>query len=449
MIALAPQAALTVGVLGALGLGLIRRPPVGLVRLVAITAPVVTIGLLLFGQAAFLPPLINVDINGICWQVVIMMAALPLALLSTGDDVETALFMGVLLGMSALSVSYSLPMIFVSLELMSLPAYLLVARVGGNDRSRRLEAAVKYFFAGALAGAFFLLGLALYYAQTGSLGPTVFPLGLAGEAGIALMAIAALFKIGAVPLHWWLPDVYESSAPGVAGFLSTAMKSTAVLFLMKVIALTPQPLFARVLPGIGAATALVGALMALRQEKLQRLLAYSSLAHAGLLILGVGAWQLNGCSTTGASVLLFYLAVYALLSNAAFIFIQASGVTMRAQLRGYSSRDPLLAGAFTIVLFALAGIPPTGGFVAKLLIFWHAMQASLGIPLVVAAVSAVISLVYYLSMVRDIYLEDASGEAPAKGAVTARWIVCLCACAALALAVAPMWISAAMGRPWK
>jgi NADH-quinone oxidoreductase subunit N len=263
------------------------------------------------------------------------------------------------------------------------------------------------------------------------------------------MAIAALFKIGAVPLHWWLPDVYESSAPGVAGFLSTAMKSTAVLFLMKVIALTPQPLFARVLPGIGAATALVGALMALRQEKLQRLLAYSSLAHAGLLILGVGAWQLNGCSTTGASVLLFYLAVYALLSNAAFIFIQASGVTMRAQLRGYSSRDPLLAGAFTIVLFALAGIPPTGGFVAKLLIFWHAMQASLGIPLVVAAVSAVISLVYYLSMVRDIYLEDASGEAPAKGAVTARWIVCLCACAALALAVAPMWISAAMGRPWK
>jgi NADH-quinone oxidoreductase subunit N len=162
-----------------------------------------------------------------------------------------------------------------------------------------------------------------------------------------------------------------------------------------------------------------------------------------------GAWQLNGCSTTGASVLLFYLAVYALLSNAAFIFIQASGVTMRAQLRGYSSRDPLLAGAFTIVLFALAGIPPTGGFVAKLLIFWHAMQASLGIPLVVAAVSAVISLVYYLSMVRDIYLEDASGEAPAKGAVTARWIVCLCACAALALAVAPMWISAAMGRPWK
>ena len=224
---LAPQAALAAGVLGALGLGLLRRPPAWAVRTLTLAAPVIALILMRQVLPAVAGPLVGADVKGLCWQLVIVAAALPLAVLLPGDDVESALFLGSLLGMSLLAVSGNLLMLFVSLEFMSLPAYLLVARAGRGSGERRLEAAVKYFFAGALAGAFFLLGLALYYAHSRTLAITAEPLGFQGQAGLALMAAAALFKIGAVPLHWWLPDVYEAASPEVAGFLSTAMKSAA------------------------------------------------------------------------------------------------------------------------------------------------------------------------------------------------------------------------------
>jgi NADH-quinone oxidoreductase subunit N len=446
---LAPQAALAAGVLGALGLGLFRRPPAFVARFLALAAPLIALLLLRTSEVAVLSPLVTVDAKGLFWQLPIILGALPLAALSSGDDVEAALFLGSVLGMSLLAVSGNLPMLFVSLEFMSLPAYLLVARAGTGDGRKRLEAAVKYFFAGALSGALFLLGMALYYASTRSLGPTSLPLGAQGQAGVALMAAAALFKIGAVPLHWWLPDVYEASAPEVAGFLSTAMKSAAVLFLMRITALAPNPVFAAVLPGLGALTALVGAFLALRQERLQRLLAYSSLAHAGLLILGVGAWQVLGRDAAAASALLFYLAVYALLSNGAFVFIKASGVTTRKELRGYARRRPELAAAFAILLFSLGGVPPNGGFVAKLLIFWQAVRASLAVPVVLAAFAALVSLAYYLGLVRDMYFEEPVGAEPAAGPSSAGLLVVICALGALALGAAPLLLSGAFGSVWK
>ncbi len=449
MNALAPQAALAAGVFAALGLGVMRRPSALVVRVLTLAVPV--IALLLMRQ--LLPSatglLIVADVKGLCWQLVIVAAALPLAALLPGDDVEAALFLGSLLGMSLLAVSGNLLMMFLSLEFMSLPAYLLVARAGTGSGERRLEAAVKYFFAGALAGAFFLLGLALYYAHSRSLTFTDQPLGFQGQAGLALMAVAALFKIGAVPLHWWLPDVYEAASPEVAGFLSTAMKSAAVLFLMRVTALAPMPVFAVALPWIGAITALIGSLLALRQQRLQRLLAYSSLAHAGLLVLGVGAWQALGRDPAAASSLLFYLGVYALLSNGAFIFLRASGVETRADLRGYAVRQPGLAAAFAVLLAALAGIPPTGGFVAKLLILWQALRAQAAIPAILAAVSALISLGYYLGLVRDAYFEEPSGPAPRTGDSWARIAVLACAIGAVVLGAAPLFLNGFTGRIWR
>lgn len=446
---LAPQAALAAGVLGALGLGLLRRPPALAVRLLALAAPLAALFLLSAVAPSVRLPLIAADAKGLFWQLAIVLGALPLAYLSSGDDVEAALFLGSVLGMSLLAAAGNLPMIFVALEFMSLPAYLLVARAGEGSRTLRLEAAVKYFFAGALAGALFLLGMALYYAETRSLGPTALTLGPQGQAGVALMAAAALFKIGAVPLHWWLPDVYGAAAPEVAGFLSTAMKSAAVLFLMRIVALAPDPAFAAALPWIGAATALAGAFLALRQENLQRLLAYSSLAHAGLLILGVGAWSALGRDAASASALLFYLTVYALLSNGAFIFIKASGARTRTELRGYAARRPELAAAFAAILFALGGIPPTGGFVAKLLIFWEAVRAGLGAPVVLAAVSALISLAYYLGLVRDMYFEEPSGAAPRAGSSSSGLAVILCALGALALGAAPLLLKGLTAAVWR
>ncbi|MFI5346095.1 MAG: NADH-quinone oxidoreductase subunit N [Elusimicrobiota bacterium] len=446
---LAPQCVLAAGVLCALGLGLFRRPSAVAVRVVALAVPLAALLVLRYAAPAELPPLLVVDVKSLFWQLAIILGALPLAYMASGDDVETALFLGSVLGMSLLTVAGNLPMLFVALEFMSLPAYLLVARAGEGDGAKRLEAAVKYFFAGALSGALFLLGMALYYAQTRSLGPTTLPLGPQGQAGVALMAAAALFKIGAVPLHWWLPDVYEAASPEVSGFLSTAMKSAAVLFLMRITALAPDPVFAAVLPGIGALTALVGAFLALRQERLQRLLAYSSLAHAGLLILGVGAWLALGRDAAAAASLVFYLAVYALLSNGAFLFIRASGVTTLRELRGYAARRPALAAAFAVLLFSLAGVPPNGGFVAKLLIFWQAVRASLAVPVVLAAASALVSLAYYLGMIRAMYFEDASGAAPAEGPSRAGLAVLICALGALILGAAPLLLNGFTAGVWK
>jgi NADH-quinone oxidoreductase subunit N len=448
---LAPQAALAAGVLGALGLGLFRRPGAVWSRAFAVTTLFGALLALLVAPGGAVPPLVWVDRISLGWQLVIYAGALPLAFCAAGDDVETALFLGATLGMGLLCVAGNLPMLFVGLEFMSLPAYLLVERAGTGARGPRLEAALKYFFAGALAGALFLLGLALYYAQTGLLGPGAGPLGPMGRAGVSLMAAAALFKIGAVPLHWWLPDVYGASAPEVSGFLSTSMKAAATLFLVRVIQIAPDPMFAAVLPWLGAVTALVGALLALRQERLQRLLAYSSLSHAGLLILGVGAWARLGGDKQALASLLFYLAAYALMSNGAFLFLSASGLETRGQLRGYASRAAGPAGAFAVLLFALGGVPPTGGFLAKLLIFWQALRAGLAAPTALAAVASIVSLGYYLGLVRDMYFEAPEGAAvPVPANVeTPRYILLVCAIGALLLGAAPLVYRGLSGGLWK
>jgi len=449
---LAPQAALAAGVLGALGLGLARRPSALGARLLALAAPIAALWLLRSEVPGVFGPLVGVDLKGLCWQLVIFAGALPLAFLSSGDDVEAALFLGSVLGMSLLAAAGNLIMLFVGLEFMSLPAYLLVARAGEGSPRLRLEAAVKYFFAGALGGALFLLGLALYYADTRGFGPAMGPLGLQGQAGAALMAAGALFKIGAVPLHWWLPDVYSAAAPEVAGFLATSMKAAAVLFLMRVVSLAPDAVFIRALPGVGALTALVGAFFALRQQRLQRLLAYLSLSHAGLLVIGVGAWAVLGRAQAAAASLLFYLAADALMSNGSFAFLKASGAATRADLRGYAAGAPGVAAAFAVLLFALAGIPPTGGFVAELLIFWQAVHAQLAVPIVLGAVAALVSLGYCLSLLRDLYFEEpgAALAAPQGCAASgARIVVLVCAIGTMALVFAPLFLRGLAGSVWR
>lgn len=445
---LLPQAALAGGVLGALGLGLLRRPPASAVRAVALLSPLAALFFLQSEHAAAALPLLSVDLKSLGWQLVIYAAALPLALRSSGDDVEAALFLGAVLGMGLVAAAGNLPMLFIGLEFMSLPAYLLVARAGTGGSGRRLEAAIKYFFAGALAGGLFLLGMALYYSETRLLAPTSLPVGPLAQAGVALMAAAALFKIGAVPLHWWLPDVYEAAAPEVTGFLSTAMKSAAVLFLMRVVQLVPDAGFAALLPWIGAVTSLFGAVMALRQERLARLLAYSSMAHAGLLVLGVGAWARLGKPPAAAAAILFYLGAYALMSNGTFGFLAAAGLRTRSQLKGYAKRRPELALAFAALLFGLGGVPPTGGFVAKLLVLWQAVVAGLTGPVVVAALAALVSLGYYLALVRDLYFEEPLEEVPAPAAAPSRILVMACAFGSLALGAAPLLLKSVAGVFW-
>ncbi len=442
MTLLGPQAALAAGTVGALCLGLLRRPPARALRFLAFAAVAGAMVLVALGPGgALVSTVLAVDAKSSGWLYVIGLSALPLAYWHDGeDDVFTALFLGSTLGMSLLASAANLPMLFIGLEFMSLPAYLLVAR--SRPGARGLEAAIKYFFAGGIAGALFLLGLSFYYADTRSLSYSAV-LSPLGQAGAVLMAVAALFKLGAFPLHWWLPDVYEAAAPEVSGFLSTAMKSAAVLFLMRLCEMAPQARVIGYLPAIGAATALFGSIMALRQERLQRLLAYSSIAHAGLLILGVGAWAASGRKAEGASALLFYLGVYAFMSNGTFGFLKHSGLETRAQLKGRGASMPAAAAAFTVLLFSLGGIPPTGGFFAKLLVLWRAVDAGLAWPAVAAALAALISLAYYLGLIRDLWLEEPLEDAPASG--RGGGLVIACALGALLLGAAP-WLMGGMAK---
>ena len=442
MTLLGPQAALAAGTIGALSLGLLRRPPALALRLLAFASVAGAMTLVaLAPPGALVSTVLAVDAKSSGWLYVIGLGALPLAFWHDGeDDVFTALFLGSTLGMSLLAAAANLPMLFIGLEFMSLPAYLLVAR--SRPGARGLEAALKYFFAGGIAGALFLLGLSFYYADTRSLSYSAV-LSPLGQAGAVLMAVAALFKLGAFPLHWWLPDVYEVAAPEVSGFLSTAMKSAAVLFLMRLCEMAPQASVIGYLPAIGAATALFGSVMALRQERLQRLLAYSSIAHAGLLILGVGAWAASGRAPEGAGALLFYLCVYAFMSNGTFGFLKHSGLETRAQLKGRGASMPAAAVSFTILLFSLGGIPPTGGFFAKLLVLWGAVDVGLVWPAALAALAALISLAYYLGLIRDLWFEEPENGAAAPG--RGEGLVIACSIGALLLGCAPWLMSSLPG----
>jgi NADH-quinone oxidoreductase subunit N len=444
MTVLLPPAALAAGVIGSLGLGFAPARTGLLLRGVAVLslgAALLLLGRVTPGSAAL--PLIASDATGAAWQSVILLAALPMALWLDADEARCALFLGSTLGMLLLALSANLVMLFVALEFMSLPAYLLVTRSGGPE-SRRFEAAMKYFFAGSVAGALYLLGLAIWYAETRGFIPVASAVSARAQAGAALMAAAALFKLGAVPLHFWLPDAYEAADPELAGFFSTAMKAAAVLLLMRLCQLAPALAFARWLPAAGALTALVGAVMALRQDGLSRLLAYSSVSHAGLLILGVGSWAARGMAPDGASALLFYLAAYAFMSNGAFAFLRASGCRTRGDLAGFARRSPWLAAAFAALLFSLAGIPPTGGFFAKLLVFWQAVQAGLLGPASLAAVSTLLSLGFYLGLVRRMYFEEPAGV-PRQAGRGAGLVVALAA-GALLLGLAP-WALAGGSLP--
>ena len=151
---------------------------------------------------------------------------------------------------------------------------------------------------------------------------------------------------------------------------------------------------------------LVAAFSALNQKKIQRLIAYSSLGHAGALVLGVGAWLLLGASLKGAMPLFFYLFAYVFMSNGAFFFLEVSGISDWDGLKGLGKTRPFLAFCFAALVLSLAGIPPTAGFLAKFLIFWQVFEAGLYIPLIVASGATLVALVYYLRIVREMYFEN-------------------------------------------
>ncbi|MEX2290732.1 MAG: NADH-quinone oxidoreductase subunit NuoN [Mycobacteriales bacterium] len=345
--------------------------------------------------------------------------------LAEATDVQTEIYplaMFSLGGMMLFPASNNLILMFIALEVLSLPLYLMA----GLARRRRLlsqEAAVKYFLLGAFASAFFLYGVALLYGYAGSvdLGDIFAATGLAqsNEAllfvGLAMLAVGLLFKVGAVPFQAWTPDVYQGAPTPVTALMASCTKIAAFGALLRVFYVG----FGRtewdwrpMMWGIAILTMVIGALLAVTQTDVKRMLAYSAVAHTGFILVGVVALSPEGLSGT-----LFYLLAYGFTTLAAFAIVtlvrDSSGeATHLAQWAGLGRKSPLVAATFAFLLFALAGIPLTSGFMAKFAVFTAAVDSGAIGLVVVGVVTSAVTAFFYARVVVLMFFSEPALDGP-------------------------------------
>jgi NADH-quinone oxidoreductase subunit N len=327
-----------------------------------------------------------------------------------------ALVLFAVLGMMLMGGSADLMMLFIGLEVMSVAIYVLV----GFDRldARSTEASLKYFLLGAFTSAIFLYGIALVWGATGSSNVrTLLPLLLSGErqepmllAGMALVLVGFGFKVAAVPFHMWTPDAYEGAPTPVTALMATGVKAAAFVSLARVFLVGfggHYDVWARPLFLLAAVTMIAGNLLAMTQGSIKRMLAYSSIAHAGYLLAAV----LAGFSG-GAAALLFYLFIYTLMTAGAFgiVIANARGADERVTLEDYAGlarQKPMLAGLFSIFLLSLAGFPLTAGFLGKFYILRSLVQGGLSTLAVILVLASLVSYFYYLRVIVVMYMRPA------------------------------------------
>jgi NADH-quinone oxidoreductase subunit N len=342
------------------------------------------------------------------------------------------LLMFAVAGMMLFPAANDLLMLFVALEVLSLPLYLMC----GLARRRRLlsqEAALKYFLLGAFSSAFFLYGLALLYGyagtvslsgireatQTGQHGDTLLFLGL------GLLAAGLLFKIGAVPFHSWIPDVYQGAPTPITALMAAATKVAAFGALLRVFYVSFDGLgwdWRPVAWGVAILTMMVGSLLAVTQTDVKRMLAYSSIAHAGFILVGVIALNRDGLSGS-----LFYLLAYGITTVGAFgtltLVRDPDGeATHLSRWAGLGRRSPLIAGVFALFLLALAGIPLTSGFTGKFAVFSAAVEGGATPLVVVGAIASAMAAFFYVRVIVMMFFAEPLADGPvvvAPGMATA------------------------------
>lgn len=319
------------------------------------------------------------------------------------------------IGMSVLGAANDAITLFVALELLSIALYILAGFARRDRRSQ--EAAIKYFVMGAVASALLLYGLALLYVATGSLDLPVIgerlrllstDVTIAGF-GMALVTVGVGFKVAAVPFQLWTPDVYQGSPTPITAFMAAGTKAAAFALVLRLYLLTFAPLadlWVPVVAIIAAGTMMYGAAGALVQQDVKRILAYSSIAHAGYALIGIVAQGDLGVSST-----LWYLLTYAVSTIAAFGVViaverQRRGEVTLATIRGLGRTSPLLAGIMGLALLSLAGIPPTAGFAGKLAVFRAGVAEGFDWLVVVAVLSSVVAAFFYLRIIGVMYLEE-------------------------------------------
>lgn len=325
------------------------------------------------------------------------------------------LFLGTL-GAAVLTISRHFISLFLGLELLSVSLYALIAYL--RNRNNAIEAGMKYLVLAALTSAFLLLGMAFVYMETGSMEFTAIAQKLSGSAssvlfilGIGIMLVAIGFKLALVPFHLWAADVYQGAPSPVTAFIATVSKIGVFAVLLRfaqALHLQQYPVAITIFSVIAIASMIMGNLLALQQQNIKRLLAYSSIAHFGYLLVAF----LPG-NAAGTEAAIFYLMAYSITLLAALGIVTLLSTRQKdaedlAIYRGLFWRKPVMAAVLTIALLSLAGIPLTAGFFAKFFVLTTGVQQQLWLPLIVLVITSVIGLYYYLRIISTLFTASLS-----------------------------------------
>jgi NADH-quinone oxidoreductase subunit N len=360
-----------------------------------------------------------------------------------------ALILFSVIGMMLMTRANDLVILFLGLELLSLSLYVLVGFLRDNLLSN--EAGLKYLLLGAFATGFFLFGAALTYGATGttnyneiasavSSGTILSHLYL--SLGIGLLLIGFAFKVALVPFHMWSPDVYQGAPTPITGFLCTAPKAAGFGALIKLFIIAfpgVYPQWQNIFWILAALTMSVGNISALMQSNVKRMLAFSSISHAGYLVLGVLVLD-----SVGLSAVLFYLVIYSVMNLGSFAIISAvekeeSGLGFE-DYRGLATRHPWLAAAMTLFMISMAGFPPTAGFIAKYGLFSAAVANGYIWLVVIAVINTLVSVYYYIRLVVNMYMEEEGKALYPVFAMPARMLIGILAIFVIIFGVAPGYL---------
>ncbi len=361
-----------------------------------------------------------------------------------GEFLSLSLF--ATLGMMVMISAHHFLTLYLGLELLALSLYAMVALQ--RDSARATEAAMKYFVLGALASGMLLYGMSMVYGGTGSLDIARVAASLAGTPqsqtlavfGLVFVVAGVAFKLGAVPFHMWVPDVYHGASTPATLFIGAAPKIAAFAFVMRLLAQALGPMGAdwqQMLAILAVASIGLGNVVAIAQTNLKRMLAYSTISHMGFLLLGILAGTDNGYSSA-----MFYVLTYVLMTLGAFgMILLLSRAGFEAEeledFRGLNRRSRWFAFVMLVIVFSLAGIPPAVGFLAKFAVLQAAWESGFGWLVVFAVLMSVVGAFYYLRLVKLMYMDEPAGEITIAERGDMRVLLSVNALAVLALGIVP------------
>ncbi len=373
-------------------------------------------------------------------------------------------------GMMFMGSANDLVSMFIALELLSIPLYILSAFRSPDLKSE--ESGLKYFLLGAFASAFFVYGCALIYGATGTTNlPEIFgqvQVSLTGESGsifllvlgAGLVLVGLGFKVAVVPFHMWTPDVYEGAPSSVTAFMSVGAKTGGFAAMLRLLIVglstlvltdvATATLWQNVAVVISIATLILGNFVAISQSNIKRMLAYSSIAHAGYIMIAVAASGSAGIADEAARAALLYMLAYAFTNLGAFGVAMAvekndgTGTSL-SDFIGLSKRQPILAFMMLVFMLSLIGIPLTAGFIGKAFVFQAALNADLGVLAVVGVITSAVSAFYYIRIVVNMYLHDNENTETPGDTPYLRWAVYIAFAGTIVLGILPFLLSDLLG----